>query len=209
MSENKNIEKLKLVTPEFRVSHPHLFKPNAMKGSEKKSYSIEMLFDKTTTDIKVLQAPLIEAAKEKWGPDKNDWPKPLKLAYRDGDKPYGKNKEVKKEHKGMWVMKASSSAEFSRPHVVDKDPKIAITEEGKIYPGCYARAHLKAHAYTFADKDGVKYILDAVQFIRDGVAIGGKKPADQMFGVIEGLEDESDVDSPFGSDEENSEESFL
>ncbi len=185
MSDAKpDIETLKVLTTEFRVSHPHLFKPTAIKGSTNLNYSIEMLFDKTTTKVSDFLKPLHAAANAKWGP-KSDWPAGLKFPIRDGDKPHGKLKDVKPEHKGMWVVKASSSAEYSKPHVVGRDPKIPATE-AELYPGCYARAALKAHAYTFADKDGVKFVLDGVQFIRDGKAIGGKKPADQMFGVIEG-----------------------
>lgn len=186
------IDGLRIVTDEFRASHPHVFKPSTIKGGDKATYSIEMLFDKKTTKVSELQAPLITAAKEKWGPDKKKWPSPLMLPIKDGDKPRMNKKsrqmEVIPEHKGMWVVRASSSAEFSKPHVVGKDPKVALTDESQFYPGCYARAYLKAHAYEFADKFGVKFILDGVQFIRDGKALGGKKPADQMFGVIEGDE---------------------
>lgn len=187
MAEQKDAdkEKLKVLTEEFRVSHPHVFKPSSLPGESKLNYSIEMLFDKKTTNLKLLQAPLIAAALGKWGP-KEEWPSPLKMPIRDGDKPYGKKKEVKPEHAGMWIVRASSSAEYSKPHVVGKDPDVALESEAEFYPGCYARAYLKAHAYTFADKDGVKFVLDGVQKIRDGKAMGGKKPANQIFGIIEG-----------------------
>lgn len=198
---NVDVEKLKLLTPEFRVSHPRVFKPGQIQGAGEPMYSIEMLFDKATTKLSEIQRPLIVAAKDKWGDDKNEWPKPLKWPFRDGDKPRFNKKtkkmEVKPEHVGMWVVKASSSAKYSKPHVVGKDPKVALTDESELYPGCYARAHLKAHAYEFADKNGVKFILDGVQFIRDGKAIGGKKPADQMFGVIEGDDGDESFDQSF------------
>jgi Protein of unknown function (DUF2815) len=205
MAENKvDQEKLKVRTTEFRVSHPHVFKPSSMPGDSKLTYSIEMLFDKKTTNISELQAPLKAAATAKWGA-KEDWPTPLSLPIRDGDKPHGKKKEIKPEHAGQWVVRASSSAEYSKPHVVNKDPSIPITEESEFYPGCYARAALKAHAWSFADKDGVKFVLDGVQKIRDGKAFGGKKPADQVFGVIQG----DDGDADFGSTEDADEDSFM
>ena len=207
MSEDK--EKLKVLTTEFRVSHPHLFKPTGIKGSEKLNYSIEMLFDKKITELSKLNAPLRYAAAMKWGA-KEDWPSPLKMPIRDGDKPYGKSKEIKEEHKGMWVVKASTSAEFSKPTVVGRDPNVPLENEAEIYPGCYARAELKAHAYTFADKDGVKFILNAVQFIRDGKAMGGRKPANQIFGVIEGDAESFDAPLDEGIDgEESGAESFM
>lgn len=181
-----NNDDVKILTPEFRVSHPHVFKPSKMKGDGKEMYSIEMLFDKKTTKLSVIQAPVLVAIKEKWGNDNKKWPKPLRMPYRDGDKPHGKKQEVKPEHEGMWVVRASSKAEYSKPHVVGCDPNVALENEAELYPGCYARADLKAFAYTFADKDGVKFILNGVQFLRNGKAIGGRKPANQMFGVVEG-----------------------
>lgn len=185
MATQEEKEALKVLTSEFRASHPHVFKPSAIKPGDKPTYSLEMLYDKKTTDLSQFQGPVKAAIVAKWGPDKNKWPQPLKLPYRDGDKPHGKKKEVKPEHQGMWVVRASSSAEYARPQVVGRDPNVELTE-ADFYPGCYARASLKAHAYTFADKDGVKFILDAVQFVRDGKAFGGKKPANQVFGAIAG-----------------------
>lgn len=201
-------EDLKVLTTEFRVSHPHVFKPTKIQDGDKENYSIEMLFDKSITDVKHLLKPLTTAKILKWGDDKEQWPSPMKMPIRDGDKPYGKKKEVKPEHKGMWVVKASSSAEYSKPQVVGLNPKVEL-KESELYPGCYARASLKAHAYTFADKDGVKFIIDAVQFVRSGKAIGGRKPADQVFGVLEGADgDETAFDTPIGDDVDQ-EESFL
>lgn len=191
MSENKkNNPALRVMTTEFRVSHPHVFKPSQMMQNGKPvgepSYSIEMLFDKKTTDLSMIKKPIHAAIVEKWGPNKADWPQGLSLPYRDGDKPHGKKREVKKEHQGMWVVKASSKAEYSAPHVVGRDPNVALEDEKDFYAGCYARAELKAFAYTFADKDGVKFVLNGVQKIRDGKPFGGKKAANEMFGVIAG-----------------------
>jgi len=205
-------------SPEFRVSHPKLFKPDAMKKGDKESYSIEMLYDKETTDLKTLQAPLQAARAFKWGANKDEWPSPLHWPIKDGDKPkmnkQTRKMEVKPEHKGMWVVKASSSAEYNRPQVVGKDPSKVIESEGELYPGCYARAGLKAHAYEFADKNGVKYILDAVQFIRDGAAFGGRKKATEIFGTIEddgddtGLTGNEDLEN-FEAETNEAQESFL
>lgn len=203
MATKEEMEALRMVTGEFRASHPHVFKPTSMKPGQPASYSVEMLLDKATTKLSEFQARVKAAAIGKWGPDQKKWPS-LKLPYRDGDKPYGPKKEVKPEHVGQWVIRASSLAEYSKPYVVGKDPKIALTSEAEFYPGCYARAALKAHAYSFADKDGVKFVLDGVQFIRDGEAFGGKRPADQVFGIIEG----DDGDENFGMQEADEEIPF-
>lgn len=214
-TEKKNLDAMLLQpTPIFRLSYPHLFKPGSIKGSDKLSYSCEMLFDKKTTDLNTLQAPIKAAAIDKWGPDKSQWPSPLLLPIRDGDKPKMNKKtkkvEVRPEHKGMWIVRASSSAEYNRPQLVGRDPKVPLENESELYSGCYARAAVKAHAYEFGDKYGVKYILDAVQFVKDGPHLGGRKAADEMFGVVEG--DDSDSDFVGGtevSDEGEGAESFM
>ena len=213
MAETQKEDKsaaLRILTSEFRVSHPHLFEPSAMEGS-KLNYSIEMLFDKATTKISELQAPLKAAIIAKWGPNKADWPEGLQTPIKDGDKPKRNKKtnkmEVRPEHKGMWVVRAKSDAEYQPPYVVGRDPKVKLTSPSQFYAGCYARAALKANAYAHVSGTvGVSFILDGVQFIRDGEALGGKRPADQMFGVIPG--DSGDMELGAGSFEE-SEESFI
>lgn len=200
-------------TPEFRVSHPHVFKPQAVKkGSDKMNYSIEMLYPKATTKLKVLQAPLIFAATQMWG-DKEDWPDGLRFAIKDGDKPRfnkkAKKKEIKKEHKGMWVVKASSSAEFTKPYVVGKNPEDVITEPAEFYPGCWARAALKSHAYDVGDQIGVKFILDGVQFIRDDEPLGGRKRATEVFGVVEDAEGDDGDSFEMDAGEDEGEEAFT
>lgn len=198
--------KKELLTPEARCSHPHLFTPSAIKKGATPQYSIELLFDKTTTKIADLQRPCIEAMKQMWGPTKEDWPNPRKMPYRDGDVPYGKKKEVKPEHAGMWVVKASTNAseKFGGPHVVGKNAKVALTKESDVYPGCYVRAAVKAYAYEAMSEDGkpgVKFILNGVQFIRDGAALGGgRKAADQIFGNLEGADEDTSFDD-FGGEE--------
>lgn len=189
-----DIEKVRFLTPIARVSYPHLFKPVKVKdknGVEKGEpvYSIELLFDKTKVTAEQLMAPVTYAAKCEWGPDKADWPTPFARPVRDGDKPYGKKKEVKPEHAGHWVVKASSSGAYARPHVVGRNSKVQLTEMD-LYPGCYARAQLKAHAHSF----GVKFILDGVQKHSEGTALGSKKSAEEMFGQLAAPEGEGEDD---------------
>lgn len=206
-------EQLKLVTPTFRASYCHLFKPSeVIKNSGKLYYSIEMLFDKETTELSKLQAPALLAAKAKWG-NKTDWPENLKWPWRDGDKPRKNKKtgkvEVRPEHKGKWVLKASTNAEFQRPWVVGRNPE-QVLEENEFYAGCYARAALKAHAYDQGEIAGVKFLLDGVQFVKDGKPLGGRRPANEIFGVIEGDEGSEEF-GEFGGDNDEGEmqDSFL
>lgn len=196
----------KIVTPIFRASYPHIFKPSKIEGAKNESYSIEMLFNKEQTDLKPFQKAIHAACVAKWGPDKSEWPEGLKSPIKDGDKPQGKKKELRPEAKGCWIIRASTSAEYSKPYVVGRDSTQPIINESEFYAGCFARAALKAHAYSFADKDGIKFILDGVQKVKDGQAFGGRKPAHEVFGALD-----FDVDEPefLTDDSDSDQESFL
>lgn len=201
MSTKAATKQTEFLTPTFRLSYPKLFKPDAM-GESKPSYSIEMLFDKKTTKLIDLQRPLFEAATAKWGADKTKWPKGLQLAVKDGDKPRDNEDAPAESRRGMWVVKASRLAEFGKPHVVDRE-RNPILNEADIYPGCYARATLSASTWEYMKKYGVRFNLLGVQFVKNGVALGGLKPADQMFGVIE---EEDDFETTTATEEIDAEE---
>ena len=210
MSNEISKDQLKVVTTEFRVSHPHLFKATAMKEGQPKKYTIEMLFDKKTTDLSHLQKPVRLALTEKFGANKDNWPSPMRVPYADGDvaklNKKTKKKEVKPEHKGMWVVKAGTLEQYGKPSVVGRDPSIKIEDESEIYPGCYARAALKASAYDTGENQGCTFILDHVQKTRDGVSLGSKKAANEVFGIIEGDAGEIETES-FEAEEQ--EENFI
>lgn len=190
--------RLRLTTDVCRASHPHLFKPSKIKENDEPRYSIEMLFDKTKVKLADFKRIAMEAAVQEWGKNQKDWPQPLSLPYRDGDKPYGKKKEVKPEHEGMWVVRASTQAKYSKPQVVGRDRQPVLTES-EVYPGCYVRCAIKANAYSVGDNEGINFILDAVQFVKDGEPFGGKPRAEDVFGVVEDEDEISDDDSFFGS----------
>jgi len=180
-------ESLKVVTPLFRVSYPHLLKPMQLKKTDKPKYSVTMLFPKNA-DLSEIKAAIRNAKVLKYGPKEN-WPEDLQSPVSDGD-----NKKFKDKvgYAGHWVIKASTAEEYP-PGVVDQKNR-PITDAAKIYSGCYARAYIYANAWEFAGKEGVSFILDYVQFSHDGEAIGGgKKPADQVFTPLSTGDDEDDV----------------
>jgi hypothetical protein len=185
-------ERQRILTPEFRVSYPHVFKPNAMQGSKPK-YSITMLFPKNA-DLGVIKEAIRQAKLNAYGPKEN-WPSDLESPVTDGDAAKHADKEG---YKGHWVIKASTN-EDSKPGVVDANVE-EILNQGDFYPGCYARAYIFAFAWEFAGKRGISFILDHVQKLRDGKAFGGKKPVDQVFQPHQGkssLEDEEHDDNNF------------
>jgi hypothetical protein len=208
-AQKPKIDKSKstLITSEFRLSYPHLFEPQAMEGSTKKKFSIVMLFpkdkemmgqDPATKKPRSIKRAIKNAKLQAFGAEEN-WPDELVSPIADGDDPKYKDKDG---YKGHWVIKASSN-EDQRPVVVDRKMN-AIVDASEIYPGCYARACIFAYVWEFAGKQGVSFILDHVQKLRDGKSFGGKKPVDQVFAPLEDEDDEEDFDN--GADEDSDEE---
>jgi hypothetical protein len=198
MASNKKITKeqkelCRIITPKFRVSYPHVFKPQAVKQGDKPKYSITMLFPKgeSLDGLSPDGAPrnlkdVIKNAKLAEFGTKENWPDELESPVTDGDDP----KHAKKEgYAGHWVIKATTG-EDQKPSVLNKD-KSPISDSSDFYPGCYARAYVYAYVWEYMNKKGVGFILDHVIKVADGKSFGGKKSAEEVFGPL-GMEEENE-----------------
>jgi hypothetical protein len=187
-------KKVRVVTPIFRVSYPHVFKPNTMNEANPK-YSIVMLFPKTT-DLTDIKNALKQAKLQKWG-SKENWPDELESPVSDGDSPKYADKEG---YKGHWAIKATSHQD-QKPTVVDEnvEPITSANPPDGFYAGCYARACVFARPWKFGNKEGIQFILDHVQKTKNGKPFGGKQPADQVFKPVT-VEDDEDHDDDAEAD---------
>lgn len=191
----------RIITPEFRVSYPHVFKAQAPKPSDKPKYSITMLFRKDTELMgsspegkpRSMKEIIRNAKISEFGSNKEDWPDGLQSPVVDGDDVKYASKDG---YKGCWVMKATTT-EDQRPSVVDHE-MTPITNPAELYPGCYARAYVYAYVWSYMGKQGVGFILDHVQKLRDGKSFGGKKPVEQVFSPVSLPDDDAD-----GEDEQD------
>lgn len=180
-----------VMTPEFRVSYPAVFKPQVNNLNGKSEFSVTMLFDKKA-DLAALKNAAKEAIEVKWGKDKAKWPKGLRLPFRD-------QAEKAKEVDGKQVLPAGyeEGATFitarsnQRPGVIDRK-KDDIIDETEFYAGCYARATLRAYTYDQSGNRGVSFGLQNLQKLRDGERLGGRTAAQDDFSAVEGGDD------PFG-----------
>lgn len=194
-AQKKMKEKCKIITPMFRVSYPHVFKAQSPKEGDKKKFSITMMFPKDKPMVgsyiggeEISIAKVMTMAKRiEFGDDKADWPKNLESPIVDGDDPDHAEKEG---YKGHWIIKATTSEE-QRPGVVDAEGT-PMTNPADLYPGCYARAYVYCYVWTYMKKQGVGFILDHVQKMKDGKAFGGKKPIEQVFSPVGALDDGDD-----------------
>lgn len=176
-----------IVTPEFRVSYPNVFKPKLNKLSNKEEFSLVALFPKGA-DLSKLKAAVKEVIEKEWGKDPAKWPKNLKTPFRDQGE-----REKEDDVTGKMVMPAGyeKGAIFinlkakSRPGVVDAQVQ-PILDESQFYAGCWARASVNPYAYDVSGSRGVSLGLNNIQKTRDGDSLGGKTKAEDDFAPIEG-----------------------
>ncbi len=186
-----DIAKKKCVTPEFRLSFPALAKPKAFQDQEPK-YSLVMLFDNDPEVLKPLKRAAFNAAVEKWGDNKDKWPKRLRWPFRDGNE-----KPETQGYEGKVFVSASSKAS-AQPGMVDQKLQAILDVEKTLYSGCRARAEVIAYAYDIAGNRGVSFSLQNVQKLRDDTPFSGRKRAEDVF---DSVEDGSDDEDSYGDED--------
>lgn len=172
-------ERMKVVTPPFRVSFPSVFEASSYQGGDPK-YSVVMLFYPpkfTGADKKAwasMQAIADAASKDKFKKLIKDLPANFKKPIRSG--------EEKAHLEGYNVpgcMFATASSK-QRPGLVDRNKQPILTEE-EFYPGCWARATITAYPYDNVGK-GVAFGLHNLQKLGDDENFTGRVAAEEDFG---------------------------
>lgn len=170
----------KILTPEFRVIYPDIFKKVAYhKASEKYvneeealslgiedtlRYSINMIWDKST-DLSNLFGIIKQAAHEKWG---SNLPANLHNPIRPGTEITDKEGNYKPGF-GPEVVFTKASTKLSIWIVNANNDKIINPDE--LYSGCYAWANVTAWAYSVGNNQGVSLNLHSLQKTKDGERI--------------------------------------
>ena len=161
----------KIMTIEFRVSFPHLFKAQKMNESSDPKYGLSMLFPKGA-DLSNMKKVANETAKEKWG---DKMPNNIHSPFiNQGDYEY------EGYEAGAIFVRATSK---HKPGVVDANVQ-PIIDESEIYPGCYARATVRPFAYDVNGNRGVSFGLQNIQKTRDGDPIGGRVNPEDEFSAV-------------------------
>ena len=173
----------KAITPEFRVSFPHLFEAYAFKPGDVEKFSMTMLFPKEV-DITALKELAQAAVIYKW-PDADKRPEVIRSPFRDGNK---KDYDGYKDH--IFVTCNSKT----QPGIINQK-KQEITSDAELYAGCYARATVVAYAYSYLGNSGVSFGLNNIQKLRDGEPFSGKGKAEDDFGVVDTGEEITDFDT--------------
>lgn len=189
----------KQITPRFRVSYPSVFEARVAPGAAKAKFSISALF---TDDPEVpagsctiadMKKAALQAAFDKFGnTDKT------KAAIKSGKikMPFLEPEEGKFPEEYTLLLRFNSDERF-KPGVVDhvrgKDggPRV-ITDPDELYPGCWARASVRAFGYDRSGNRGVSFGLGNVQKLGEGERLDSRARATDEFG---GLVDDNGAES--------------
>lgn len=167
----------KVVTPVARASYARLLEPAESLNGDMK-YSVSLLFE-SDADLSVMKKAAANALIEKWGPDKENWPKNLRSPFRDGS---DKDDPL---YDGITFVNVSS---VEQPEIVKKvgNVSVPLTSTNEVYSGMYIRASLTAFAYDKKGNRGVSFGLNNVLKVRDGDRLDGRTNADTDFKDFEG-----------------------
>lgn len=154
----------KILTPEFRVSYPAVFKPreNRLDPSKPATFGCSLVFP-PGADISALKAAAKAVALEQWS---GKPPFEIKNPFLDA---HAKDKGQGNFEPGSILLRTSSQQR--RPGLVDANMDEIITE-ADFYAGCFARATVNAYAWATQASCGVSFGLINLQKTRDGEPIG-------------------------------------
>lgn len=149
-----------IVTPEARIMFPSLFEPSAFE-SGRETYSCLLVFEEGA-DLAPLEAAVQEALRAKFPNGASGARNPIN---------YGDNKVADwgEAFAGTRYVRAST---LFKPAVVGRNRQ-PILDPAAVYSGCYVRAAVSPYAYDARGNRGVALGLEAIQFVRDGEAVGG------------------------------------
>lgn len=185
MTNSEKVDRVKIVTPEFRVSFPQVFEAKAVNPGDKVKFTVQMLFrvkadlaklDEKPVDLAPLKNAVVQVLVQKFGPDKTKWPKGLRIPFRDG-----KEKDYDGYGEGVVFCTATS---LMKPGLVDAALQ-PIISPSDFYGGCYARATVNPYYYDTKGNKGVAFGLQNIQKIRDGEPFSGRGKPENDFDAID------------------------
>lgn len=176
MSEAAN----KLVTGKCRFCYLNAWEPRAKEGSDKKVYSVTLVFPKSDKDTYQAVVHAIEAAYSAGSDTLKGNAKSvpalesIRIPLRDGDE----ERPDDEIFAGSWFINATS---MYAPGIVDATGKNYITDRDQLYSGCYGRAEISFYAYNRQGNKGIACGLRNLQKLEDGENLSGNSSALSVF----------------------------
>lgn len=189
-----------VLTPIFRVSYEHLFKPSEPEGSDVPVYQVTAIFD-ADADLKPLQKMINQAKKDKW---KDKIPANFRSPFRKGvtlekdENGYDLDKNPEYAGKIICVFKS-----YGQPVPIVDANKNDIIDKRHFYSGCWAVANVSAFAWSKKGKNGVSLGLNAVMKIKDDEPLSARMTAQKAFQDVDVSNYGVDNSGQFENDEDN------
>lgn len=182
---------MKIVLKNVRCAFLKVFKAEAVKGSDKKTFGGSFLLDPTDPQVAAINKAINETAKEKWGAKADAILKQMRAA----DKVCLHDGATKAQYDGFDGMLFVSATSPTRPLALNRDKTPVTEEDGTLYSGCYVNASIELWAQDNDFGKRVNAQLGGVQFVRDGDHFGAGSAADEndFDDLGEGADTEDDV----------------
>lgn len=164
-----------IVTCIGRISFPSLFeKAPTSKGGKRFAWQAALLLP-PDTDLAPFYACIKAAALDKFGPD-------VKLSAGKNPIKACSEKDLDGYEDGWHFINVKAYNYI--PTVVDQN-KQEILDPERIFAGCWVRMALDAYGYDREGSKGVSFGLNAVQLVREGERLDGRRASSDMFDTIE------------------------
>lgn len=170
---------IRLMLKDVRLSFPDLWAPRKVPGSEgDPKFGANFILPPHHPSVKELDAAIEAVATEKWQAKTKTM---LPMLANQGRLCLHKLPrvsaagEVYDGYEGMYWIAANSTV---RPTVVGPLREPLTEADGRPYSGCYVNASIEVYAHSHpTGGNRVLAQLRGVQFVRDGDAFGGGRPA--------------------------------
>jgi hypothetical protein len=167
-----------------RLAFPALFEAATVQGEGEPAFSAAFLLPSDHPQIEEIELAQEALGKEKWGAK---WPTIRKeivannrLALKDGD-----TKSSYAGYEGNLFINARNK---TRPTVIGRDKAPLTEKDGVVYAGCFVNAVIELWAQDNNYGKRINASLSGVQFLRDGEAFSGGRPAS-----VDDFDDVADV----------------
>jgi len=183
-----------------RLSYANIWKAvtpaNDPKAEPK--FSTALLIDKRDKkNIGLLSKAIKEATEEGKGKLGRINPKKFDKGIRDGDDKFIGDDEdsILDGYEGVWYINAKAGENYP-PQIVDNRRR-PITDESKVYSGCYANVFVELFAYNSQGNQGIGFGLLGIQKTADGDPLGSTFSSDMFDEFDADYEDEDDISGDF------------
>lgn len=166
-------------TGKARFCYLNAWEPRAKEGSDKKVYSVTLVFPKSDDEtFKTIMGAIEKAYAEGEATLKGTSKTvpgigTIRIPLRDGDE----KRPVDEIFAGCYFLNATS---MYAPGVVDKDLNLIVNHD-ELYSGCYGRAQISFYAYNRQGNKGIACGLRNLQKLEDGEKLGGANSAIEAF----------------------------